>query len=374
MAVFKAAHQYSNLEAFLKDRYIFINGIYKDDLVKWLNELDIPFKKTINKSEMMDLLITNGMDLMDFYNRFPSNYCVIKSDYIEKFGLSNSDYEKLKRRGFLQEVARIESSYSKNGIIGFSAKQFFEMTDEALKEAIPPVDEEKKKRLAESRKKSLTCIRCGEVQSHHKYINKDKICDWCISKEEYELEQQRFANRRLEIIKNCKDFLMNDSYVVLDTETTGLNYTDQIIELAILDMKGDIVYQSLFNPGYEISNEATDVHGISNDDVKYAPTYKDEWPTIYEKIKNKTLLIYNSNFDIKMLKQMINLQSIDIEEFTIDSRCIMNMYSRFIDSERWCKLSDACCDMGIYINQEHRAVGDCMMTIELIRKISECEK
>jgi DNA polymerase-3 subunit epsilon len=64
-----------------------------------------------------------------------------------------------------------------------------------------------------------------------------------------------------------------------DLETTGTNISqDRIIEIAVIKMmpNGEILRKSnVINPGIPISEESTAIHGISNEDVKDKPTFKE---------------------------------------------------------------------------------------------------
>ncbi len=64
-----------------------------------------------------------------------------------------------------------------------------------------------------------------------------------------------------------------------DLETTGINVTqDRIIEIAVIKVmpNGDVIKKSnIVNPTIPIAPESTAIHGISNDDVKDKPTFKE---------------------------------------------------------------------------------------------------
>lgn len=358
MGIFKAAHEYDSLESFMADRYDLKfnkgkNGIDKIDLGNWLAELNIEFKKTATRDQMFELLFKQGITPMNCYERFPEYFVVIKNDYVERFNITDSEYTRLKRTKFLKEVSKVESSYAKNGMTGFCAKQFFEMTEELLRAAITPENKEKSERAKAARIKGLTCVRCGEVQSHYSRISKEKLCRDC----QYAVQ--------------CEEFLNNDKYLILDTETTGLGWNDEIIELAILDTKGNVLYESMFNPNQSIPVEATNIHGITNEMVKDCPKISDEWEKIATIIKDKTLLIYNANFDTGMLYRTLEQHGIVLEDdFRFNSFCIMNFYQNYRQERRWTKLSVACWEMNIEVEQNHRATDDCKMVLELIKAIA----
>jgi DNA polymerase III subunit epsilon len=64
-----------------------------------------------------------------------------------------------------------------------------------------------------------------------------------------------------------------------DLETTGINISqDRIIEIAVIKVmpNGEVLRKTnLVNPGIVISEESTAIHGISNDDVKDKPSFKE---------------------------------------------------------------------------------------------------
>lgn len=92
----------------------------------------------------------------------------------------------------------------------------------------------------------------------------------------------------------------------IDLETTGINITaDRIVEIAIVKIKlGGIreVKRKLINPEMPIPPQATAVHGISDEMVKEAPTFKQAANEIVQFLQGCDLAGYNSNrFDIPML-------------------------------------------------------------------------
>ena len=66
-----------------------------------------------------------------------------------------------------------------------------------------------------------------------------------------------------------------DDWAILDSETTGLGATDEIIQLAIIDLLGTARFDSLIRPSQRdsVPAEATAIHGISMDMLGTAPTY-----------------------------------------------------------------------------------------------------
>ena len=93
---------------------------------------------------------------------------------------------------------------------------------------------------------------------------------------------------------------------IIDLETTGVNLgTDRIIEIAIVKVMPDgkkIVKRKLINPEMPISSTSIDIHGITNEMVKDAPTFRQVANELKQFLDNCDLAGYNSNrFDIPML-------------------------------------------------------------------------
>jgi DNA polymerase III subunit epsilon len=95
---------------------------------------------------------------------------------------------------------------------------------------------------------------------------------------------------------------------IIDLETTGINLgTDRIVEIAIVKIMPDekkIVKRKLINPEMPIPTASTAIHGITDEMVKDAPTFKQVANELKQFLDNCDLAGYNSNrFDIPMLAE-----------------------------------------------------------------------
>ena len=93
---------------------------------------------------------------------------------------------------------------------------------------------------------------------------------------------------------------------VIDLETTGVNLTiDRIVEIAIVKVQPDgnrIVKRKLVNPLMPIPKASSDVHGITDDMVKDAPSFKQIANEIRQFLDHCDMAGYNSNrFDLPLL-------------------------------------------------------------------------
>ena len=108
---------------------------------------------------------------------------------------------------------------------------------------------------------------------------------------------------------------MPKKYIVLDTETTGLE-TEQghrIIEIGALMLedrkKTDNHFHVYLNPERLIDEEAQRVHGISNKDLVDKPLFSEIADEFLEFIQDSTLIIHNAPFDLGFLNYEFNLIS-----------------------------------------------------------------
>ena len=103
-----------------------------------------------------------------------------------------------------------------------------------------------------------------------------------------------------------------------DLETTGVNLSaDRIVELAIVKLMPDgtrLTKRKLVNPGMPIPQGASDIHGITNEMVKDAPSFKEVANEIKQFLDNCDLGGYNSNrFDIPLLMEEFLRTDIDVD-------------------------------------------------------------
>ena len=106
--------------------------------------------------------------------------------------------------------------------------------------------------------------------------------------------------------------------IVFDLETTGLDLVrDRIIQISYIKVLPGGKEQRenlLINPCKPIPQEVTELTGISNDDVKDAPSFKDVAQQLSEKMKDCDFAGYNSNhFDIPMLAEEFLRAGIDFD-------------------------------------------------------------
>ena len=176
-------------------------------------------------------------------------------------------------------------------------------------------------------------------------------------------------------IRNMEDV------VVYDLETTGVNPKNaNVVEIAAqrLNAKGDEVddyYQLVKPPDGYIPQESTDVHGISEEDVKDKPGIKTVLPKFCEFIENSILVGHNiSRYDNRILER-------DLTEHTDLNLTLPNLYydtlvtaRRLLPRER--RSLEALADkfdiltkLGIQRDDLHRAKNDIKVNREIFKEL-----
>ncbi len=127
----------------------------------------------------------------------------------------------------------------------------------------------------------------------------------------------RFADTFFYNRKNMQLQLKNP-IVFLDLETTGINIvTDRIVEIALIKVNVDGTEEEKLlriNPEMPIPIESSLIHGIYDEDVKDAPTFKSVAKTLAKFIEGCDLGGFNSNrFDIPLLAEEFLRAEVDVD-------------------------------------------------------------
>lgn len=95
--------------------------------------------------------------------------------------------------------------------------------------------------------------------------------------------------------------------IVLDVETTGLDYTkERIIEFAAVRLENGVIkdqFETLINPQHHIRKSSMAIHGITEEMVKDAPTEEEALPKILDFIQDYPIVAHNAIFDFSFINQ-----------------------------------------------------------------------
>jgi DNA polymerase III epsilon subunit-like protein len=147
--------------------------------------------------------------------------------------------------------------------------------------------------------------------------------------------------------------------VILDTETTDL--PGPICEVAVIDTTGEILLDTLVDPGQAIAPGATWVHGITDADVAGAPGWREVLPRLLEVTRDRKILAYNADFDRDVVVGDTRRHELEPEHLADPARWSCLMRARCMRERAWGSRA---------LYGPHRALGDCLAALEVLRGIA----
>jgi len=167
--------------------------------------------------------------------------------------------------------------------------------------------------------------------------------------------------------------------IYLDTETTGLDKTAEIVEISIIDTDSSPLVDTLVRPSQTIPADVMRVHHITNEMVQKAQPWPFLWNSIRPVFNNRLVVIYNSDFDVRMMQQTHARYKMrwDVLIRPFD---LMGLYARFNGewdpnrrTYRNVSLENAGARCNIPLPNSHRALADTMLTRALLEYIAAIE-
>lgn len=185
-------------------------------------------------------------------------------------------------------------------------------------------------------------------------------------------------DRRLECTKTARRWLREEP-VFLDVETTGLEADDEVIEVGIVEHTGEVLMETLVQPLKPITEGARAVHGIEDEELTSAPRWDRVHETFLERIRDRTVIIYNREFDVGMIDTSAAKHDLIVDQWE-PTRCAMRLYAKWCGdwSEthgdyRFQKLERAMKEFGIGSTQLHRAVDDARVARRVVQAMANYE-
>jgi DNA polymerase-3 subunit epsilon len=163
--------------------------------------------------------------------------------------------------------------------------------------------------------------------------------------------------------------------IVIDTETTGLGVRDghRIVEVGCVELLGGeatgATWHSYFNPGRPVPAEAVAVHGLTDEQLRSAPTFAKRAEELVCFVGGAALVAHNAAFDFGFLKAELAL-------------CGHDRFSRVVDTLELarCKLPrvrqtlDGLCDhFGVprRARDKHSALLDAQLLAEVYARLTD---
>ena len=162
---------------------------------------------------------------------------------------------------------------------------------------------------------------------------------------------------------------LRNPVVVFDLETTGIDIAkDRIVEISMVKVMPngeEIVKTRRINPGMPIPPESTAIHGITDEDVKDCPKFKEIAKSLAAQIEGCDLAGFNSNrFDIPMLAEEFLRAGVDVD---LNRRKFIDVQTIFHKMEQ----RNLTAAYKFYCNKDlanaHSAEADTMATYEVLK-------
>lgn len=150
-------------------------------------------------------------------------------------------------------------------------------------------------------------------------------------------------------------------YTVIDIETSGISPTDsEIIEISAVRYRNcekTDEFSTLVKPQKRISYFITQLTGITNDMVRYAPDIACATAAFYNFIGNDILMGYNVNFDINFLYDgLMRYHDIPLRNDFVD---VLRFARKALPKLSNRRQTTVAAFYGINISGAHRALNDC---------------
>lgn len=154
------------------------------------------------------------------------------------------------------------------------------------------------------------------------------------------------------------------NYWILDTETTGLKSPSGVVEYAgirIDPLTLEVLeeHSSLCNPGMPIEAGASAIHGLTDMDVMDAPKLED----VFAPKGSVVAIAHNWPYDRRYLSQHI--------DNLVGELCTLNLARQYINDSLNHKLGTLAAHLNIPTGTAHRAAGDVITTLGLLRVLVE---
>ena len=181
-----------------------------------------------------------------------------------------------------------------------------------------------------------------------------------------------------EIVDDWSDLLERQDVLILDTETTGIDGSAEIVQISIIDTMGNELLDEYVMPKGSIPPEASKVHGLTRQRLVSLGAHP--WKAHHSRCldiigRAAMVLVYNLQYDARIIRQTNRIHGLPHKDFP--GRCIMLDYAEYRGIQgyrggwKWHKLEAAARYERASRVQEsvHSSLADCHVVLEVMKAV-----
>ncbi len=181
---------------------------------------------------------------------------------------------------------------------------------------------------------------------------------------------------RAKAIAWARSVVADRRVVYIDTETTGLDSTSEVIDIAVVRGDGAVLFNSLVKPERPIPVESSRIHGIYDEHVREAPEWREFAAWLETLLAGARGVVYNAQYDSKIINACCRRCGHSL--LARDWECAMLQYAAYVGQPgqyggfRWHRLEKAAAAFGIEPGG-HRALEDAVACRNVVLAMAETD-
>jgi len=173
--------------------------------------------------------------------------------------------------------------------------------------------------------------------------------------------------------------VLSTDFIVLDTETTGLDHDDEAVSIGIVARDGRVLLNTLLCHEKPCGQCALAVHGIDWEMTRGAPRIAEIYETLVDLLGGAPVIGYNAGFDYRIIQQTLDRYGLYSIHWSYSSD-VMQKFAEFYgewndyhQSYTWKKLTFAASFLGLSVAGAHGVVADALMTLRVVEAMTRAQ-
>jgi len=166
-------------------------------------------------------------------------------------------------------------------------------------------------------------------------------------------------------------------FAVVDVETTGgsPDRGHRITEIAVVEIRDGLIaedFQTLINPGRPIPPRVSELTGITDEMVRYAPYFDEVAEDLCAWIEDRVFVAHNVSFDWRFISAELG----DAIGYVprVPRLCTVQLVRRFAPELQRRNLDSITTHYGIPVHARHRAFGDALATARVLLRLLDAAR